>query len=165
MTAAESENISDHLAAGAVTVIENDGQAFPLPPFGPRSTKQLDHNRVEVIARNFYRASDQMNYRAGDAKPYYNHRRGNLVFTVVTQRQSLTSVAPANKHGEAIGRIRWLMSRIAQKMLPDVIGGYQIVDLIDNGDTYARDETEQTDRTEMRFQVDLLITPDNYGDS
>jgi hypothetical protein len=160
-TASESENISDYLATGAVEVITNDGANSPFPPFGPRSTFKVGKSRVEVRAFNFVRGSDQMNLNP-QGQYYYNHRRGTLAFTVVSQRQSQTAVAPDSNHSLAIGRVRWLMSRIAQQMLPNVVGGYQIVDIIDQGDGYTRDEAEQTDRTEIRFQIDLLITPDNY---
>ena len=160
-TASQSENIGDYLANGAVDVIVADGANFPLPAFGPRATQKLSKGRVEVRAFGFTRASDQMNVNPQGAY-YYNHRRGTLAFTVVTQRQSQTAVAPDSVHSAAIGRVRWLMSRIAQQLLPSVVGGYQIVDVIDNGDNYASDDAEQTDRTEIRFQIDLLITPDNY---
>lgn len=161
-TASQSENISDYLATGAAEVITNDGANSPFSPFGPRSTGKLSKSRVEVRAFGFTRASDQMNVNPQGAY-YYNHRRGTLAFTVVSQRQSQTAVAPDSKHSEAIGRTRWLMSRIAQQMLPNVVGGYQIVDIIDNGDSYSFDHDEQTDRTELRFQIDLLITPENYA--
>jgi hypothetical protein len=160
-TASQSENISDYLATGAVAVITNDGASSPFPAFGPRSTFKLSKSRIEVRALNFTRGSDQMNLNPQN-EYYYNHRRGILSFTVISQRQSQTAVAPVSKHSEAIGRTRWLMSRIAQKMLPSLVGGYQIVDIIDQGDTYTKDDIEQTDRTEIRFQVDLLIPPDNY---
>ena len=160
-TASESENISDYLATGAAQVIANDGANSPFPAFGPRSTFKLGKSRVEVRAFNFARASDQMNLNP-QGEYYYNHRRGTLAFTVVSQRQSLAAVAPISRHSLAIGRVRWLMSRIAQQMLPSIVGGYQIVDIIDQGDGYTKDEAEQTDRTEIRFQIDLLIAPDNY---
>ncbi len=161
-TASQSENIGDYLATGGAQVLTDDGANFPLPAFGPRATEKMSKTRCEVWAGGFTRASDQMNINP-QGEYYYNHRRGILAFTVVTQRQALTAVAPAGKHGEAIGRVRWLMSRIAQKMLPDIVGGYQIVDIIDNGDLYARDDVEQTDRTEIRFQIDLIIPPANYA--
>jgi len=161
-TASQSENIGDYLAAGFVTVIANDGASSPLPAYGPRSTLKMGKGRVEVRAGGFTRASDQMNINPQGAY-YYNHRRGNLILTVVSQRQTQTAVAPDSVHSVAVGRCGWLLNRIAQKMLPSVVGGYQIVDIIDQGDVYAYDTDEQTDRTEIRFQIDLLITPENYA--
>jgi len=93
---------------------------------------------------------------------YYNHRRGILSFTVVSQRQAQDAWGPDSEHSQQCGRIRYLMSRQAQKLVPAVVNGYEIEDMIDLGDTYRADEVEGTDRTEIRFQVDLVIPPANY---
>lgn len=163
-TASQSENIGDYLAAGLVTVIGNDGASSPLPAFGPRAAAQMPTNRIEVRAGSFYRASDQMNQNEAGTW-FYNHHRGILEFTVITQRPVQKSQGPTTNHGVAIGRTRWLCNITAQKLLPAVIGGYQIVDVIDQGDTYTADEPTDTDRTKVRFQIDLLIPPANYADS
>jgi hypothetical protein len=64
-----------------------------------------------------------------------------------------------------VGRVRWLLSRGAQKMTANIIGGYGMLDIIDQGDNYRADEPTETDRTELRFQIDLVIPPANYLDS
>lgn len=163
-TASTLENVGDVLATGIVAVIAADGTSSPLPAFGPRQAVQMPKSaRVEVRCGNFLRGSDQMNY-APDGSPYYNHLRGVASLTVITQRQSLANVGADSKHGVAIGRCRWLMSRTAQKLVPAAVT-YQVVDVVDLGDTYRADEATETDRTELRFQIDLVIPPANYSDS
>lgn len=157
------ENVGDVLAAGIKFVIEQDGARSPLPPFGPRDISQMPPARVEIRCGSFSRGSDQMNY-APDGSPYYNHRRGIASLTVITQRNADPNVGPDTKHGIAVGRCRWLMSRTAQKLIPSIVT-YQIVDVIDLGDTYRADEPTETDRTEIRFQIDLVIPPANYTDT
>lgn len=163
-TASQSENIGDNIAAGFVAVLAADTPSTTLSAFGPRLPEQMPKNRIEVRSGGFMRASDQMNI-ATDGTYYYNHRRGYLSVTVVTQRHTQQGVGPTSQHGEAIGRVRWLLSRGAQKMTAAVNGGYGILDIIDQGDNYRADLPTETDRTELRFQIDLLIQPSNYLDS
>lgn len=159
------ERVGDKLAEGVMAIITADGASFPLPVFGVRRTGgKMDINRVEVRASNFFRASDQMNFNPA-GQPFYNHRRGILSLTVVTQRQTKTSVGSDSAHGLAIGRLRWLMSRIAQKLVPASVGTYEIQDVIDLGETPSVDEPTDTDRTELRFQIDLVVPADSYSDS
>lgn len=160
-TATASENIADHISEGLVAVIEADGSQSPFPAYGARSTQQLPVSRVECRAGNFIRATDQMNQNTA-GEWYYNHRRGSATLTVISQRHALGDVGSDSKHGIAVGRCRFLMSRIAQKLVPAVVGGYQILDVLDQGDTYTFDPDTSTDRTELRFQIDLVIPPVNY---
>lgn len=162
-TASTLENVGDVLAAGIVAIIKADGASSPLPSFGPREIATMPRGRVEVRCGSFIRGTDQMNY-APDGSPYYNHRRGIASLTIITQRQADPDTGADTKHGVAVGRCRWLMSRTAQKLIPSVVT-YQIVDVIDLGDTYRADDATETDRTELRFQIDLVIPPANYQDS
>ena len=163
-TASTLENVGDNVAQGMADVINADAPASPLPAFGPRSTNKLSLGRVEVVAGGFSRATDQINYAPGGA-PYYNHRRGIMTVTVITQRTAQTSLGKDTKHGVMVGRARWLLSKTAQKLIPSVVGGYEIVDIIDLGDAFIGDEQTQTDRTSLRFQVDLVLPPANYSDT
>lgn len=162
-TASQSENIGDNIAAGFVTVLAAD-PSTTLPGYGPRIPTTMPKNRIEVRSGGFVRANDQMNVTATGVY-YYNYRKGVLTVTVVTQRHSQKEVGPSSQHGDAIGRCRWLLSRGAQKMVPATIGGYQVLDIIDMGDTYTTDDATETERTALRFQIDLLIPPANYLDS
>ncbi len=158
------ENVADNVAQGVADVINADAPNSVLPAFGPRSTSALSKGRVEVAGASFSRATDQMNYAPGGA-PYYNHRRGFITITVITQRAAQTSLGKDTKQGIQIGRCRWLMSKTAQKLIPSVVGGYEILDIIDLGDSYISDDATQTDRTALRFQIDLVIPPANYSDT
>lgn len=160
----KAENISDNVVKGVVTVITNDESSSPLPAFGPRMPQQMPKNRVEVRAGAFARATDQMNWNPSNI-PYYNHRRGIVSATVVTQRHSDPDTAPDDKHGVMVGRIGWLMSTVAALLTPAVMGGYQVVDVVDLGDNYRADEATETERTERRFQIDLLVPSTNYADT
>lgn len=162
MSASTSENIGDYIAAGLVAAITADGANSPLPAFGPRATVEMPTNRVQVSAGSFVRATDQM-AQNGAGTWYYNHRRGILSVMVVTQRTTLQGTGATSNHGVMVGRVRWLCSIASQTLTPAIMGGYQIVDVIDQGDVSRSDETTDTDRTELRFQIDLLIPPANYA--
>jgi len=157
------EKLGDNVAAGVVEIIKADGQDFPFPAFGPRDTIPMDKSRCEVRAGGFIRASDQMACNAA-GKWYYAHRRGFVSATIVSQRHTLTQTGPDSKHAEAIGRFRYLMSITTQKLIPGSVSGYQVVDLIDQGDTYSVDLTTRTDRTEVRFQIEIWLPPELYVD-
>jgi hypothetical protein len=163
-TASQSENIGDNIAAGFVTVLTQDTVGTTLAAFGPRLPLEMPRNRIEVRSGGFARVNDVMNFTA-TGTAYYNYRRGILSVTVVTQRHSQNGVGVSSQHGDMVGRVRYLLSRGAQKMIPNVIGGYGMLDIIDQGDNYRADETSETDRTELRFQIDLVIPPANYLDS
>lgn len=162
MSITAQEKIGDNLAEGVAAVINADQPEFPFQAFGPRSTESMPKSRAEVRAGQFTRATDQMAQNAaGDW--YYPHRRGVLSCTVVSQRHALAAVGPDTKHAEAVGRFRYLMSIVVRALQPSVVSTYQIMDLIDQGDYFAEDPTTRTDRTEIRFQVDLWLPPASYS--
>jgi hypothetical protein len=163
-TASQSENIGDNIAAGFVTVLTQDTTYTTLAAFGPRMPLEMPKNRIEVRSGGFIRANDLMNFTA-TGTAYYNYRRGTLSVTVITQRHSQINTGISSQHGAMVGRVRYLLSRGAQKMTAAIIGGYGMLDIIDQGDNYRADETTETDRTELRFQIDLVIPPANYLDS
>ncbi len=140
-----------------------DGPDFPFPAFGPRDPLAMDKSRFEVRSGNFIRASDQM-ARNPAGKWFYAHRRGFVSGTVVSQRQSLAQIGPDSKHAEAIGRFRYLLSITTHLLVPDAVSGYQIIDLIDQGDGWTFDAATRTDRTEVRFQVEIWLNPELYVD-
>jgi hypothetical protein len=159
------ERISDKLAQGIVdNVLVPDETNLTLPVFGPRSTKQLGKNRISVSASAFQQASDQMALNPNGVY-FYNHRRGRVTFEIVTQRQGESEVGPSSKHGLAVGRIRWLMSRVSQKLVAANVGGYEIYVVDDLGDTWTRNNETATDRTALSFAVELCIPNTNYTDS
>ena len=162
----QNEMIGDNVATGVVAIITADGANFPLPAFGPRDSVPMSKGRVEIRSGGFIRASDQMNFNPVGA-PYYNHRRGFISATIISQRHTLTAEGVGSVHALAIGRFRWLMSRIAQKLVPASISNYEVVDLIDMGDRYVQESNpkQEVDQTEVRFQIDLVIPPANYSDS
>ncbi len=163
MSITTQEKLGDNVAAAVVAVIVADGQNFPFPAFGPRDPLAMDKSRCEVRSGAFIRASDQMARNAA-GKWYYAHRRGFVSGTIVSQRQSMTDKGPDSKHADAVGRFRYLLSITTQLLTPDAVSGYQIIDLIDQGDNYTTDLATRTDRTEIRFQVELWLPPELYTD-
>lgn len=161
MSITAQEKIGDNLASGVVTVINADQPDFPFQAFGPRLTASMPKSRAEIRSGGFTRASDQMAQNPSGAW-YYPHRRGFLSCTVVSQRHAQAAQGPDAKHAEAIGRFRYLMSIVVRALQPSDVSGYQIMDLIDDGDSYAQDLATETDRTEIRFQVDLWLPPASY---
>ena len=150
-TASTLERISDTLAQGVADVLTADNAALKLKAYGPRTTDSLALARIEVRAFGFnLRASDQMN-RNPNGDWYYNHRRGTVQITVITQRQAQLALGKDSLHGLAVGRIGYLMSRMAQKLVPAAVGGLQIVDVIGQADSYSADEPTDTDRTQLPF--------------
>lgn len=160
MSASTLENVGDNMAEAIAGVITADYPNSPLPAYGPRNVEQMALDRVEVRAGGFYRASDQMAAN-GAGMRFYNHRRGIVSLTVVTQRHAQFAIGASSNHGVQIGRARWLMSRGAQT-LTQAVTGYDVLDIVDLGDTYDSDPKRQQDRTELRFQIDVAIPPANY---
>jgi hypothetical protein len=156
------EKIGDNLAAGVVAIINGDQPDFPFQAFGPRMTESMPKSRAEVRAGGFVRASDQMAQNAAGAW-YYAHRRGFLSCTIVSQRHTQTAQAPDNKHAEAVGRFRDLMSIVTRALQPSTVSEYQVIDAQDQGDTYVSDETTRTDRTTVTFAVELWLAPAQYA--
>ena len=165
MSVSTLERISDNIAQGIVeNVLTPDETNIKLPAFGPRSTDKLPMNRVGCWGENFRRASDQMAVNPNGAY-FYNHRVGRIVFEVVTQKQGDSQVGPDSVHAGAIGRIRWLMSRMAQKLVAANIGGYEVYDVRDQGEQWSRNEETGTDRTRLPFEFEIAIPPSGYTDS
>lgn len=163
--ASQLENPGDYLVAGIVSVINGDAGRSPFEAFGPRMPEKMPKNRVEVKAGGFARGSDHMSQSPADGSWFYDHKRGSVQMTVVSQRQTKPNTGPDSSHAVAVGRCRWLVTRNAQKLVPNVVGGLQIMDIIDQGDTYTASETFDSDRTELRFQVDIFVPAANYSDS
>lgn len=164
MAITAQEKIADNLVAGVKAIVDADAAAgsFPFAAFGPRLTDGMPKSRIELRAGQFIRASDQMAQNPNGAW-YYAHRRGFLSGTVVSQRHTLTNQGDDSTHADAVGRFRYLMSIVTQQLVPENVSNYQIVDVIDQGDSYAFDEKTQTDRTDIRFQIDLWLNPSQYA--
>jgi len=160
LTAQQSENPADYVVAGIVSVLNAD-TGMPIPAFGPRMPLEMPKNRIEVRAGNFSRATDLMNKNA-NGQYFYAHKRGIVSITVITQRVTQAATGESSSHGVAIGRCGYTMSFTANVLTTTVMSGFQVVDIIALGDTARQDEPSDTDRTELRFQIDLLITPANY---
>ncbi len=163
MSITTQEKLGDNVATAVADIITADGANFPFTAFGPRDTAAMDKSRIEIRAGNFIRASDQMACNAA-GKWFYCHRRGFVTGTVVSQRQAQTQMGADSKHAEAIGRFRYLMSITTQRLVPDDTSGYQVVDVIDQGDSYTTDAATRTDRTEIRFQIEIWLNPALYVD-
>lgn len=162
MSITVQEKIGDNLATGVAAVVTADGANFPFAAFGPRSTQSMPKSRAEIRAGGFVRASDQMAQNAAGAW-FYPHRRGTLTCAVVSQRHALTAIGPDSKHGDAIGRFRYLMSIVVRALQPADVSNYQIMDIVDQGDFYTPGSATECDRTEIRFAVDLWLPPASYS--
>ncbi len=163
MSITTQEKLGDNVATAVAAIITADGQNFPFPAFGPRDTVPMDKSRCEVRSGAFVRASDQMAQNAA-GKWFYCHRRGFVSATIVSQRQALTGTGAESKHAECVGRFRYLLSITTQLITPGAVSGYQVIDLIDQGDNYTADQTTRTDRTEIRFQIEIWLNPELYVD-
>ncbi len=163
MSITTQEKLGDNVATAVAAIVTADGQDFPFPVFGPRDTAAMDKSRLEVRSGGFIRATDQMARNAA-GKWYYCHRRGFVTGTVVSQRQSLTQTNADSKHADAIGRFRYLLSITTQMLVPNAVSGYQVIDIIDQGDSYTVDAATRTDRTEIRFQIEIWLPPELYTD-
>lgn len=161
MSIQAQEKIGDNLAAGVVAVINADSPNFPYAAFGPRMTSSMPKSRCEVRSGGFTRASDQMAQNPNGVW-YYAHRRGFLTATIVSQRHTLTKQGNQSTHSDAVGRFRYLMSIATRALQPNTVSNYQILDLIDQGEIYTQDTQTDTDRTDVRFQVDLWLAPNYY---
>ena len=163
-TASGMEKVGDLLVSSVVAMLANDGASFPLQAYGPRMPTVMPKRRVQVAASSFARATDQM-AQDPNGNWFYVHKRGTIAITVVTQRSSDPNVAQDSDHGVCVGRARYLMNRTAQRLTPTNAAGIGIVDIIDLGEVARVDEPTDTDRTELRFQIDAVLPPALYASS
>jgi len=157
MTHAQIENMGDLVAAAVKTVIAAD-TGFPFPVYGPRQFSAMDINRVEVMVTGFARASDKMDI-AANVGANYSHRRGSLWLTVASARTDQTST---DNHAVAVGRLRYLLSKPAQKLTTAVMSNLVVVEVMDNGESVGVDEATDLDLTTMRFQIEVFIPVSVY---
>ena len=158
LTHAQLEAPGDLVASAIKAVIAADSPAFPLPAYAHRELVTMNVNRVEVSATNFSRASDLLGF-AANAVPYYSHRRGSISLSVVTARTDQTST---DYHNYAVARLRYLMSRPAQKLTTTALSNVQCVDVIDLGESVGQDENTDLDRSTLNFTIDLFIPATVY---
>lgn len=158
------EKVGDLLVASIVAMFGNEGQSFPLPAYGPRIPTLMPKRRVQVSAASFSRATDQM-AQDPNGNWFYCHKRGTVAILIVTPRAADPNIAQDSAHGVAVGRARYLMNRTAQRLTPNNAAGLGIIDIIDLGENARSDEATDTDRTELRFQIDALLPPALYAAS
>ena len=158
MTLAELLNPSDLIATAVKAIIEADSPAFPLPVYARRVLGEMDVSRVEVEADGFARASDHVDWSGGT--PFYNHYAGRLTFQVITARPDQ---ATTDAHAYAVGRLRWLMSRPAQKLTSAALSGLVVLDCVDLGDNPEESEKTDTDRTRLSFDLAFIIPAAVYA--
>lgn len=158
MTHAQLESPGDLVATAVKAAIAADSPAFPLPAYANRELVQMNVNRVEVSATGFSRASDLMGITSNSV-PFYSHRKGSLSISVVTARTDQTAT---DNHQYAVGRIRYLLSRPAQKLTTSALSNLVCVDLIDEGESLSMDESTDLDRTTMNFEIELFIPVSVY---
>lgn len=153
MTHAQLESPGDLVATAVKAIIAADTPAFPLPAYAHRELTQMNVNRIEVSATNFSRASDLMGFTS-NAVPFYSHRKGSLSLSVVTARTDQTGT---DNHRYAVGRIRYLLSRPAAKLTTASLYNLVCVDITDEGESMAIEETTDLDRTTINFEIELFI--------
>ena len=163
-TATGFEKVGDLLVSSIVAMLTNDAPNFALPAFGPRIPQLMPKRRVQVTASSFSRATDLM-AQDPNGNWFYCHKRGIVAILVVTPRATDPNIAQDSDHGVAVGRARYLMNRTAQRLTPNNAAGLGIVDVIDLGENARVDEPTDTDRTELRFQIDALLPPALYAAS
>lgn len=155
-TFAQLYNEEGNWVQSVLTVLQNGGTTVPTANIlSAQSVSFATSPRIEIEVEEVGRASDQMAYANGEW--YYSHRFLTLKTDVVTQR---TSVTPQN-HGTIRGRVRYLLSREAQKLISPAVTWYTTLDVMEMGSTVSvRDpEGDREDITTFRHRIEYGILP------
>lgn len=155
MTRAQIENPGDLIANAAKAILLADSPAWPFTPYSHRYLGAMENNRVEIMATGFRRASDHMGVDQNNS-PYYDHRTGQLAFTVVSMRNTQQNI---DNHAYCVGRIGWLCSRTAQTFTTTALQNLVVLDILDLGESRSVDEKTDSDRTTRLFELQYVIPP------
>ena len=156
MSFAQLYNEEGNWVASVLTVLQNGGTTVPTANILPaQSVSFATSPRIEIAVEEVGRASDQMAYANGEW--YYSHRFLTLRTDVITQR---TAVSPQN-HGTIRGRVRYLLSREAQKLISPAVTWYTTLDITETGSGVSvRDpDGDREDTTSLRFRIEYGILP------
>lgn len=155
-TLAQLWNEEGNWCASVLTVLASGGTSVPTANIQIAQSITLSRSpRIEVEVEEVGRASDQMANANGQW--YYSHRFATIRTDLVTNRVAAT----AQDHGTARGRIRYLMSREAQKLVAPAVTWYTVLDVEEVGsNVYVRDpEGDREDVTSFRFRIEYGILP------
>jgi hypothetical protein len=111
--------------------------------------------RIEIEVEEVGRASDHLAF-AND-QWYYDHRAATIRVDLVTNR----TAAVTQNHGLARGRLRYLMSREAQRLVSPAVTWYTVVDVQELGSnvTVRDPEADREDVTSFRFRIEYGVLP------
>ena len=111
--------------------------------------------RIEIEVEEVGRASEQMAF--ANNQWYYSHRFCTIRADLVTNRTAST----AQNHGTMRGRMRYLMSREAQKLVSPAVTWYETLDVQELGsNVFVREpEGDREDVTSIRWRVEYGILP------
>lgn len=122
-----------------------------------RSDTSAEVPRLEVDVTNVTRASTQMAY--GNSAWFYNHFAADLTIKVVSDRTN----GGAIHHEDMVQRVRYLMSREAQKLVSPVVTWYDVLDVVEQGESHEVDAENREDHSTISFRLELGILPASYA--
>lgn len=139
------------LAAIAATVFNADSLLANICYASDPTARDLPKCRVDVVADNFAKASEQQIY--ADNRHWDSHFAGDFVVSLIQPRGDNANLA---LRATRIGRIRYLMSPKAQIFSSSNVPYWEILSL-DHTGTRSYREDDDTDRTDLTFRVELAV--------
>ena len=156
MSLATFWNEEANWTGAVVSVLAAGGTGVPTANILPaQSVSFFSSPRIEVQVQEVARASEQMAYANNEW--YYSHRSALIQTDVVTNR---TAPTPQN-HGTIRGRVRYLLSREAQRFVSPAVTNYVLLDIEELGSAVnVRDpEGDREDVTSFRHRIEYGILP------
>lgn len=124
-----------------------------------RSDTSAEVPRLEVDVTNVTRASTQMAYANSITAWFYNHFAADLTIKVVSDRTN----GGAIHHEDMVQSVRYLMSREAQKLVSPVVTWYDVLDVVEQGESHEVDAENREDHSTISFRLELGILPASYA--
>jgi len=152
-------HLTDNISQAVVAVISN-GQNY-VPSVGimfTRSNVSSDIPRIEVDVSNINRASLHMGYNSAKGW-FYDHFSADVGIKIVTDRNGSSGA----NHEDVVQSVRYLMSREAQTLISPVVTWYNVLDVVEEGESHEIDGDMREDHSSLKFRLELGIIAANYA--
>lgn len=152
--------LTDNLK-GAIVSVLSAGQNY-VPSVSIRSNRSdvfAQIPRLEVDVTNVTRASTHLGYANAVSAWFYDHFASDVTVKVVTDRADAT----ASNHDDVVQSVRYLMSREAQKLVSPVVTWYNVLDVVEQGESHEIDAENREDHSTISFRLELGILASSYA--
>ena len=124
-----------------------------------RSDTSAEVPRLEVDVTNVTRASTHLGYANAVSAWFYDHFASDVTIKVVSDRTN----GGAIHHEDMVQSVRYLMSREAQKLVSPVVTWYDVLDVVEQGESHEIDAENREDHSTISFRLELGIIASRYA--